>query len=244
MILLVKLLRTKCQNTMNGRNNKIDFSTVLASAVHDMKNSLTLMIQSIEELESTLKEHNVGIDKAASIHYQAARLNTGLMQLLSLYRAQLNDFPLNIDEHYIEDVLDDVVASNQNHISTRDIAVSVEQDPDLYWYFDEALVDVLLNDMMVNAMRYGKHELKVSAFEKDDRLHIVIEDDGPGFPESMLAINNIGLNELDLSSGRTGLGLFFARLIAEAHTIDDKKGIIRLENGGSLGGGVFTLILP
>ena len=67
---------------MNDRNNTVDYSAVLASAVHDMKNSLLLLMQSIEELlffSSGTKE----ADQINAIH-ETTRLNTGLMQLFSL----------------------------------------------------------------------------------------------------------------------------------------------------------------
>lgn len=230
--------------SVKQRKDKIDFSSVLAAAVHDMKNSLSLMIQSIEELEETLREHGVGIEEAASIHYQAARLNTGLIQLLSLYRTQMDNLPLNIDEHYLDDFLDDVVAYNQNHINTREIDLTIEQEADLHWYFDQDLINVLVSDVIVNAIRYGKSKLLISAHEVDNYLEIVIEDDGPGYPENMLAITQTAISALDISTGRTGLGLFFARLIAEAHITENQKGSISLSNGGKLGGGVFTLRLP
>lgn len=229
---------------MRERSDKIDFSSVLAAAVHDMKNSLSLMIQSIEELESTLREHGIGIEEAASIHYQAARLNTGLIQLLSLYRTKLDNLLLNIDEIYLDDFLDDVIAYNQNHINTRGIKVMIDQEPDLHWYFDQDLINVLVSDVIVNAIRYGKKKLAISASEQDGFLKLVIEDDGPGYPANMMAISETAISELDISTGRTGLGLFFARLIAEAHVTDTKKGSIALSNGGGLGGGVFTLLLP
>ena len=60
----------------------------------------------------------------------------------------------------------------------------------------------------------------------------------------MLKSNDTNMRDFNISTGRTGLGLFFARIIAEAHTNDDKKGSIHLANGGVLGGSVFTLKLP
>lgn len=229
---------------MKTRKNSIDFSTVLASAVHDMKNSLSLLIQSIEELEYQLRDAGVSTDKAAVIHYQAARLNTGLMQLLSLYRAQMDHLPLNIDEHYIEDIIDELVATNHNHIATRNIEIEIKQAPDLNWYFDAELISIVLNDMLVNATRYGKKKILINVWEEDNLLHFSVEDDGAGFPQAMRNLTDKSLAELNISAGRTGLGLFFARLIAEAHQVSGKKGEIKLENGGTLGGGVFTLILP
>ena len=52
------------------------------------------------------------------------------------------------------------------------------------------------------------------------------------------------MQHYNIEKGRTGLGLFFARLIANAHTKHNVTGKISLENGGKLGGSVFTLILP
>ena len=60
----------------------------------------------------------------------------------------------------------------------------------------------------------------------------------------MLEATTINIQDFDISQGRTGLGLFFARLIAEAHVQGNRKGSISLSNGGALGGSVFTLKLP
>ena len=47
-----------------------------------------------------------------------------------------------------------------------------------------------------------------------------------------------------MKGSRTGLGLFFAKLIAEAHEYKGQQGFIKLENSSSLGGSRFTLYLP
>ena len=89
----------------------IDFSSVLAAAVHDMKNSLCLLIQSIESLAENLPpENSQANEKVASVHYEATRLNTNLVQILSLYRAELNQLPVTIDECFIDDLFEDVMS--------------------------------------------------------------------------------------------------------------------------------------
>jgi len=40
------------------------------------------------------------------------------------------------------------------------------------------------------------------------------------------------------------MGLFFAKLIANAHSQGDKVGTIALSNGGSFGGSVFEVKIP
>lgn len=230
---------------MGKSNTSIDFSTVLGSAVHDMKNSLCLLLQSIENLGTSITDPNVTTrEHLASAHYEAARLNTGLVQLLSLYRAGLDNLPLNIDEHYIDEVADELRATNESYLNHKNMRLEVEHSADLVWYLDADLIAILLNDVLINAMRYSNERIKLSIFEEEQYLVVKIEDDGPGYPQAMLDANDLKMQHFDISQGRTGLGLFFARLIAEAHTNGERKGSIRLENGGSFGGSVFELKLP
>jgi len=71
-----------------------------------------------------------------------------------------------------------------------------------------------------------------------------VEDDGPGFPPSFLAVSNPTQTGIDFTTGSTGLGLYFARTVAEMHKSRGRTGSLRLENGGAMGGGCFILQLP
>jgi K+-sensing histidine kinase KdpD len=230
---------------MLKEDESIDFSAVLGSAVHDMKNSLCLLMQSIENLGHSLTETDpISKEHLASAHYEAARLNTGLVQLLSLYRAGLDNLPLNIDEYDIEDVIEDLLGTNESYLNHKNMILEVNQSTDLVWYLDADLISILLNDVLINAMRYSQKKILLSVYTEEQQLVFKVEDDGPGYPESMLEANNINMQHFDIGQGRTGLGLFFARLIARAHTKGETKGTISLKNGGSLGGSVFVLTLP
>ncbi len=234
-------------NQMDDFNatSNIDFSSVLAAAVHDMKNSLCLLIQSIENLSDSIpQELETAHSQVANVHYEASRLNTNLVQLLSLYRAQLETLPITVDEHFIADLFEDVTGSNTLYSNQRKVAIEVKVDQELSWYLDGELIYMLVNDVVVNALRYGTSKIRLSAKEENSHLIICVEDDGPGYPEDMLIKSNTELSEFHVSQGRTGLGLFFARLIAAAHTRGTHCGTITLTNGGELGGSVFIVKLP
>ncbi|MFT2092605.1 sensor histidine kinase [Paraglaciecola sp. 2405UD69-4] len=223
----------------------IDFSTVLGSAVHDMKNSLCLLNKSIEDINHAINQPDSKTSEfLASAHYEAARLNTGLVQLLSLYRARLNNLPVNIEEHYIADLIDDLVASNKNYLNHKNMSLEVNKSADLLWYLDSDLICILLNDVLINALRYGENKIILSVYEENQNLVFKIEDDGPGYPKSMLNADLIDMQAFDIRQGRTGLGLFFAHLIAKAHSKSNQAGFISLTNGGALGGSVFVLSIP
>lgn len=230
---------------MTKQTHSIDFSTVLGAAVHDMKNSLSLLRQTMDELAKSISSENIqATDLLATAHYESTRLNTGLVQLLSLYRADLENLPINVDECFVEDIVEELLANNEAYIRHKDKRLTVEVQEHLSCFVDADLIHLLLNDMLVNATRYSHSRIALSCYRQHEYFVFQIEDDGPGYPEHMLKATETDMQNFDISQGRTGLGLFFARMIAIAHSNDDLPGIIELENNGSLGGSVFRLKLP
>lgn len=225
---------------------ELDFASVLASSVHDMKNSLCMVIQSMENLSDSLGgEESEHAAEIAHLHYEVSRLNSNLLQMLALYRVHRQHLPVTIEQQYIDELLDDIVAKNDLYIRNRKIDLALEVEEDLSWYLDQGLIGSLLNDALSNALRYTKSKIKISAQKNaDGALEICIEDDGTGYPDAMLQLQSKPMSEIDLMAGRTGLGLYFARLIAQQHNNNNQQGYIQLSNGGSLGGSVFKAILP
>ncbi|WAJ69075.1 sensor histidine kinase [Catenovulum adriaticum] len=210
-----------------------------------MKNSLCLLLQSIDELSDKAKKNNdSSTHELAKLHYEASRLNSNLLQMLSLYRAEKQQLPVNIDEYYIIDILDEIITKNQIYLDNKRISVKLDVADELYWYLDIDLISNLLNDVFINAMRYTKDQICIQAEIQNSRLVLCINDNGDGYCESMLQQNDLSMQALNLSAGHTGLGLFFAKIIADAHQTDGKSGDISLQNGGLLGGSLFKLTLP
>ena len=65
------------------------------------------------------------------------------------------------------------------------------------------------------------------------------------FPQEIIDLAKEDVaSQINFVKNRSGLGLFFAKLIAKAHINSGKVGKITLENGGCLGGSCFSLYLP
>jgi signal transduction histidine kinase len=222
----------------------IDFSTVLGASMHDMKNSLCMLLQSIDLINEKIDHDNQTRAELAQIHYEIARVNSNLLQLLALYKNDNKNLPLNVEEHYIDELIDELWAKNEMYISNKEINCICEIEDDLAWFFDLDLVSNLLNDILVNALRYTKSKILITAKIVDQVLEINIYDDGSGYPEAMLNSPTDKMSTTHLIHNRTGLGLYFAHSIANAHEANNLKGTIELNNGGLLGGSIFTLKIP
>lgn len=223
----------------------VDFSFVLASSVHDMKNSVGMLLQTIEELAASTSPDNQEQTKQLSVlGYEAARINGELIQLLALYRVQNQRMLVQLEECYIDEVIHDQLARNDILFRSRNIQVDVECGEDISWYVDSELLGGVLNNVLVNAARYCENQIKVAAHIEDDALHVIIADDGRGYPDFMLASPVAVRDSVSFSEGSTNLGLLFAREIAKLHRRGDKQGYISLKNGGLLKGGQIEVVIP
>lgn len=221
----------------------IEFATILTAAVHDMKNSLQLQLQKLEQVAAQV-ENTDAAQSLADIHYEAQRLNASLIQLLSLYRHEDGRFPLQLEIQLIDELIEDVIADSEFYAHHYGIQIHVDVTHHLSWYLDKNLISILLQDVIINAVRYANRTVTIRAYEQHEWLVIEVQDDGAGYPTQVLeSINQgqYGQGQTSLSSGRTGLGLYFARRIAESHQRHQRCGEIALSN---CKGGNFILRLP
>ncbi len=226
-------------------DGELDFSFVLASSVHDMKNSLGMLLTSLEQvIEKTAPVDDEQARLFAVLEYEAARINGELIQLLALYRMENQAMLVQVDEHYVVDILEDQVARNDMLFQTRRLEVVLDCDEDLHWYLDGELVGGVINNILVNSARYCRQRLQLSAAVEGDFLCLSIADDGQGYPQSMLDAPRQENAGVSFNSGSTNLGLLFAHRVAELHRSGARAGRIELSNGGPLGGGLLRILLP
>jgi len=228
----------------------LDFSLIIASSVHDMKNSLSMLLHSLDDINNTLRSEQVSdeqsplINRLATLQYEAARVNNDLVQLLGLYKINENLLRANIDEHFLLDFLEEQAARYVPLFDSRNVQYQIACHSELTGYFDRDLVTGIINNILANSIRYCDGKIVISASEEAQWLVITIEDDGTGFPETMLSQPDSLAEGIDFASGNTHLGLYFAGYIARLHRQGDRQGKITLSNEGPGNGGRFRLWLP
>ena len=227
-----------------SKDQPIDFSLLLASSVHDIKNSLGMLLTSLDEVVDISKEQRPGHRRSYGIlRGEASRINNALIHLLGLYKLQNQQLSLNLEEVFVRDFLEEQVESQKLLFEVYDVEVEIDCNENLTGYFDENMIAGVINNILVNCVKYTDDKILLAASIKNDLLTIDIIDNGQGYPQTI--IDDIGNSPrgIDFSSGSTNLGLFFSQKIASIHECKGKTGSIALSNLAD-GGGRFTLTLP
>lgn len=219
-----------------------DISAFLASAIHDMKNSIGILINFLEtnitELEPDARK------KAAPMLYEVKRVNANLIQMLGVYTIGNQFYPFDLTENSIDDFVREIAEQNKTLLDYSGIALDVDFDEGLSWYFDYELISGVVSHAMNNAMRYTRDKLLLSVKKEDGELVVRVEDNGSGYPDSVLEAGDAVSRGLNFASGSTGLGLYFSSMVAKLHKNCGRTGGVFLENGGKFGGSCFILRLP
>jgi signal transduction histidine kinase len=108
---------------------------------------------------------------------------------------------------------------------------------------DRARLRQVLGNLIENAVKYSPEggEVRVSAAAANGAVRIAVRDDGPGIPRDQQGRIFEKFGRADVEGGSkpgSGLGLFIARSIAEAH-----GGSLEVSSGAEPGS-TFTLTLP
>ncbi|GJM04336.1 MAG: sensor histidine kinase [marine bacterium B5-7] len=224
---------------------EFDYSALLASSIHEVKNSLNMLLNSIDQVVSEYDEESCPAYKSFSqIQYESKRVNDDLVELLAIYRIRNNQYVANIDEYSVSDFLNENIAQHGTMILNRKINYEIKCNDELNWFFDRDLLTGVISNVINNLYKYTKDKLQVSAIKKDGFLLIKIMDNGPGYPQDMLISNADNQKSISFDRASTGLGLYFSRLVAELHKNKGKNGYITTTNDGLDGGGCFSIYLP
>jgi len=231
----------------------------LASTVHDMKNSISVLSGTLEHLLTNVPASAAAPVPAAAepaqyqqlgqMLYQTRRLNDSLIQLLALYKeVGKPGYPFDPSPRSVRELVEQVEGQARILLQSRGIAFDTDFAPDAIWTFDEELVIGVLVHAINNAIRYTRDRIRLSVRVDGDYLELRVEDNGDGFPPAMLAAGAQAMDVRDVqvrfSSNSSGLGLYFSSEVARMHRHRQRTGAIALENGGDLGGGCFVLRLP
>lgn len=224
------------------QNPTPDLSALLAGNIHEVKNLLAQLFLALDE--ASIKAHAdcpALVQRLTDMRLTGRRVHDRLLHILTVYKAGSGFFSANIDAYDPADIIEDMVHEAQSLAGDRLHIAGLSLAP-TSWDLDRYLVESALTNALHNSLRFAAKRIQISAHEEDGYLVLQVEDDGPGYSAAVLERGTEPMHNLE--KGSTGLGLYFSHTAAAAHHRQDRNGLVKIENGGALGGAVFSLWLP
>ncbi|MEN9464167.1 MAG: hypothetical protein RL217_348 [Pseudomonadota bacterium] len=211
----------------------MNFAELVGTVVHDLKNQLqSLLDYEHEALSQIPSQYHVHI---FPILQRTLRLKNDTMKMVSLFRMEQKQNLIS-DDAWPLDTANGAIEVTQIQFPNLNIENHIAADSQ--GFYNDNLVMLALVTLITNSAQAGSTKIVLTAQDQDG-LMLKIEDNGHGFPESILK----GEKATTKAEG-SGLGLHFVRLIAEHHQQGNKKGHIELGNLTQNAGAFVCLYLP
>jgi len=218
------------------------YNTLLNSLSHELRTPISTIIAAADNLQTMpdkLSELNK-YELVSEISKASLQLNRQVGNLLNMSRLESGFIKPKNDWFDVNELIYDVLNQLKDTIRNKPVHVSVKENLPLF-RLDYGLLSQVLHNLVHNAVTYiPKYAvISIKAGCRENKLVIVVEDTGYGFPADEIDRVFEKFYRLKQSGpGGTGLGLSIVKGFVEA-----MQGTIRLENMPD-GGAVFTIEIP
>src|SRR6266700_3619955 len=218
-----------------------EFKTTLLAAVgHEVRTPLA----AIKGYASTLLQEDIIWPLADQRHFlqtissEADRLAQLVSNLLDLSRQEAGLLLLK----RVPTRIQNLVAKTIERLNHSGVTISVQLPDDLPLVnIDSGRIEVVLHNLVANALVYGEGEVHITAEKREDAIIVAVSDNGPGIdPDELPHVFERfyrARHGRQQRSGGTGLGLAICKAFIEAH-----GGIIWIES--NMHGTTISFSLP
>ena len=212
-----------------------------ADAAHELRTPLTVLRGEAEvalRRERTPAEYQRAL---RAVHEEALRLGSLVEALLALARADAGSLQLHLQPLGLRALAQEAVGRAQATVGTAPGRLQVQlAEGDGLTRGDKALLGQVLDNLLANALRHARTQVRVEAGASPDTVWVEVRDDGAGVPREFLPRLFERFARADGARTRTGtgLGLSIARSLVQAH--GGRLTYVPAPGGGS----IFRMELP
>src|SRR5277367_3030216 len=219
----------------------------IADASHELRTPLAILRGEAEvAISQPGRSAEDYLESLKILHEETSRLIKIVEDLFTLTRADSGQYPLTLQDVYLEEIVTDCAQSARTLARENNIDLDVDASAECRIQADPALLRRMLLNLLDNAIKYtnehGRVEINCRSTPNTFEVHVT--DTGPGIPpelQSRIFERFFRADPARQCSGReggAGLGLSIALWIAQAH--QGSLELVRSDASGSH----FAVYLP
>lgn len=192
----------------------------MMAITHELKTPIAVTRLNLE----TLQKHKLSEEQQqhliSNTLQEAGRLNTLCNNLLLASRIEAGNYTFTTENIHLTELVTESINDFKMRFPKRNIETRL--DPGIYFTGDRLLLQMAINNLLDNAIKYSGREAGIKIELKNEiRLTLLIIDEGKGIPdEEKKNIFNkyYRLGNLHTREAKgTGLGLYLTQKIIEQH---------------------------
>jgi signal transduction histidine kinase len=216
---------------------------LIGDVAHELRTPIASVRGYVEGLEAGV--FTPGPETWRVLDEQTARLERLVDDLAVLWRAESSDLRLAIEVLDARSALEDAAARHGTAAAAGSMTIALGDVASASFRGDRVRVAQVLDNLVENALRYGRRDgrVELAVTVESPMVVITVRDDGAGLAPEQAARVFDRFYRADPSrsreAGGSGLGLAISRSLVEA-----MDGSISVTSPGSGGGATFSIRLP
>jgi signal transduction histidine kinase len=212
---------TELQQWVQNYLDALEFIT------HELKNQIAAMkinLLAVRDgyIGEISKEQAEALDDVAHAIYRSEEM---IMNYLNLSRIEKGELQIHVGPVHIEaDVIRPLLNNFRGRLEAKKMHVEVEFQEDLFVQGDPSLLQIVYENLLDNAVKYGRVSgvVRLLGQVRDDKADLHVWNDGPGVPPEQLdkLFKKFSRIQHPLGAEKkmgTGLGLFITKEIISRH---------------------------
>ena len=228
----------KIQELMARESELLSLGAQAAASAHSLGTPLSTILLTVTELKKEFG-NNQKLNKDLDLLLSQSKRCREILKKLSL-NPQIDDEFLNINLS-LKDYIEEIVRSYRE-ISKKEFIINIEDFKNPININKSIEIMYGLRNFIGNANKFSKKKILILLKNNDQKTHIIIRDDGPGFPNDLIDKDKLGepyirtADQKNITKYGLGLGTFIGKTLLEKNLAN-----INFNNSKETGGAEVTI---